>query len=87
MVGNRLTIAADGSKQKKPKRYSDPNCITDLITQSKGLYNNNTTDNNNTPNLTAHSRPPHKKNIKLTMSTPDPPTGSGTSRRRVQRFK
>jgi hypothetical protein len=83
-VGYRPTVAAD---RKKLKGHPALNDIAYPINQVRRIYNKSTTDNNDTTTLTAQNRLPHADSLKLPISTPDPPTGSGTSRRRVQRFK
>jgi len=71
----------------KPRGHSATNNIVDTTAQSRRIHNNNVSDKIDTPNCTTRNRPQINNIHKLTMSTPDPPSGSGTSRRRVQILK
>ncbi len=81
------TVAADDEKSNttnaQQKSYRPDSSTTDI----KRLHKNPVTNKDDTPTLEIHNHTTTDNNIKLTMSTPDPPTGSGSSRRRVQRFK
>ena len=72
-------IATEGN----PTAHSSTNDNVDATTQSNIIHNNNASDKNDTLNSTTPNQPRININIKLTMSTPDPPSGSGSSRRRV----
>ncbi len=79
---NSNTIATDGIH----KGHSAPNDEVDKNTLPNVIYNNKINGSNDTSNSTTSTQP-QTKNKQLTMSTPDPPSGSGPSRRRVQRIK
>ena len=72
---------------KKHSGHSTSNDIVDTKTKPRSIHNNNNNDIIDTSNRTKRKRPQIIDIHKLTMSTPDPPSGSGTSRSRVQRFK
>ena len=79
MVGNKSSVTADRIKQKKLKGHPALNGVADTITQARRIYNKSMTGNNDTMKLAAQNRLLHANNLKLTISKPDPPTGSGAS--------
>ena len=67
--------------------HTSTNDILDTNHKQARIYNNNNIDETNTSNST-HRKSSYSNDIlELTMSKPDPPSGPGTSRRRIQRLK
>jgi hypothetical protein len=87
-VGNIPTVVTDRKEHKSSNKQSTSNGIIDPKIPAKRMYKFSTTIDNYTTKLLATIQTPNTHDRqKLAMSTPDPPTGSGPSRRRVQRFK
>ena len=89
-VGQKPTAAENKFKHNSSRRETQKTLSIQRQsrqnTQPNSIYNNKINGINDTSNSTTSTQP-QATNKKLTMSTPDPPSGSEPSRRRVQRFK
>ena len=83
-VTHEPTVTAADEKTNSTNDQKKTNRPDRSTTDRKRIYNNPVSVNDDIPTLENTQK---INKAKLTMSTPDPPSGSGTSRRRVQRYK